>query len=166
MIDSKQKRFQEKIKSAIADPATRIELPENRRPSFVAMREGDNVEIGLAGTHGENEAHFLICYLGIVAGEIIELRAVDTEFNPGSMKKKRGEKDPQLKASFLAYWAGTEERIGTVFPNKDGKGHRAKFRIDIPDGYLIELRHSGFYYGVGEQPKRRPSHSARPKLLR
>lgn len=164
MIDSNQKRLQEKIKIAIADPPRRIELPENRRPSFVAMREGDNVEIGLAGTHGDDQDHFLICYLGIVAGEIIELRAVDEEFNPGQMKKQKGEKNTQPKASFFAYWPETEERIGTVFPNKDGKGHRAKFRIDIPDGYLIELRHSGFYYLADEQPKPRLAHATRPRL--
>jgi hypothetical protein len=150
------------VKSAVVDPPKpEAPRPENRRPSFTAFRASDKVEIGLAGTAGEGEPHFLICYLGIKAGEVIELLAVDEEFHPGVLRKTAAVPPPSL----LAYWPGTDDRIGTGFPRKQGDGHNFKTRVTVYDGTLIEIRESGFYCQAGEYTaptrKRRPTHRPR-----
>jgi hypothetical protein len=134
-------------------------IPETPRLSqTLYVWRGDKFDqIGLAMTQGQN--HLARFDLGVQQNEVIEIRATAPEFYPGR-QKSRGETKP----SHLAFFAGTGERAGTAFPHEDGKGHRLKLRIAIPDGAEIELRDSGHYRKAGDQqptrsrqPTRRPT---------
>jgi hypothetical protein len=152
-----------RIKSALADPPQRIIQHEEERPSYVAYvdRGNQHHEIGIAISKGDK--HFLPCHIGPIRNEIVELSAVDPDFYPGIRKKVRGE--PSIpKPSFEAFVAGTSDRIGTAFPHQNHEGHRLKFRRDLPDGTIVELRPTEHYYPAGEGPKQRPHHYRKPRL--
>lgn len=157
----------ENLKRAVADPPERMIADETEQPSYVAWldRNDQYHEIGLVMFKAET--HLLHCQLGPLKGEIIELRAVADEFKPGALKPERDRKKTEKqepKPSYFAFTPGTDIRIGTAFPHHDGKGHRLKLRTDLADGAIIELRHSGHYYGAGERPRMKPGYHKTLKI--
>lgn len=111
------------------------------KPSFTAyVWRGDKFDdIGTGETQGSG--HLLRLHLGAKPGDVIELRAVESAFYPGYRRPEFQEPKP----TFLAFFAGTDDRAGTAWPHDDGKGHRLKLRCTILDGTDIELRDTGSY---------------------
>jgi len=118
----------------------------------------DEVGIGITTESG----HCLRFFLGAAVQEVVELRALDEVFYPGLSAKK----DEPARPSFIAFFDGTEERAGTVWPHSDGKGHRLKLRTAIADDSLVELRNTGHFlaFGEGQGLAKRRSYRPRPKV--
>ena len=133
--------------------------PRPPEASLIAyVWRGDKFDdIGLAMTDGEG--HLIRFALGVDQREVLELRGVDPAFYPGYLVGNA----PQ--PTFLAFFAGTEERAGTAWPHPDGKGHRLKLRHSLADGAELLLRASGHYTGEADSRKmrhRKPRH--RPRI--
>jgi hypothetical protein len=92
--------------------------------------------------------------------EVVELRALDEVFYPGLSAQK----DDTPRPSFTAFFDGTEERAGTVWPHSDGKGHRLKLRSTIADDSLVELRTTGHYVSQDDARTLAKRRSHRPRL--
>lgn len=97
--------------------------------------------------------------LGAEKSEFIELRGLKERFYPGQQITKG---DP--KPTFLAFFAGSNDRAGTAWPHEDGKGHRLKLRQALEDGVEIELRSTGHFTVKGDNRRiraRKPAHRPR-----
>lgn len=152
--------------TALPGPPQRPKPEDDPEPfSYAAYldRNSEYIYAGFAVLKGDR--HFLRFDLGPWRYEIIELVTNKPEFRPGIRKPERGEKPPyEPRPSFAAFMFGTEERIGTAFPNPKHDGHRLKFRQDLPDGTIVELRPTDYYYPVGEGLKRNLKPFRRPKI--